>query len=80
TLVVAVDGFTSGVLFALTGPGVDGVTHLHVTGLGEDMVAALMHSRTDYPAGVDLVLVAGRQLVGLPRSTQITRRHDTKGA
>lgn len=54
----------------LTGPGVDGAVALHVAGLPEGFWAArAAHLR--YPMGFDLFLLDGRQIIGVPRSTQV---------
>lgn len=54
----------------LAGPGIDGRTEVAVS----SVAAAFWHMRTAacrYPLGIDLLLIDGTRLMGLPRSTQI---------
>ncbi len=51
---------------ALTGPGIDGVSVLH---LPES--ACLADNRALFPLGFDTFLTAGDQIAGLPRSTRV---------
>lgn len=59
----------------LAGPGIPGTVEIAPRGLPRDFAAARGHA--DFPAGVDLLLVApdGR-LLGLPRSTAVTAREN----
>ncbi len=73
TVVVQVAAVGSGPLrVALSGPGIEAVTHLEVTGLETAAFLALRERNGTFPTGIDLVLVdsAGR-VVCLPRSTRI---------
>lgn len=60
-------------MLRLTGPGIreQALLCLHpFTTIHEGL---LRHNREDYPLGFDLLLVKGRHLVGLPRSTRVDR-------
>jgi alpha-D-ribose 1-methylphosphonate 5-triphosphate synthase subunit PhnH len=74
TLIVAVPALAGGLPVVLTGPGVDGVVELSAAGLDEAFWNAIADNHARYPLGVDLVIVAGDEVVGLPRSTRTTRR------
>lgn len=71
TLLVATDGFAGGPAARLTGPGVDGETILPVAAAPAGFWPALRSNHERFPQGVDMVLVAGDRVVGLPRSTEI---------
>lgn len=69
TLIIEVRRFDEGERFRLAGPGIDGYRDLAVDGLPEGFVAFRAANRALFPRGLDVVLTAGRDLVGLPRST-----------
>lgn len=54
----------------LTGPGIEVQTNLRLGGLPEGLLD-LRSARCRYPEGIDLVLVDGRRIVALPRSTAV---------
>ena len=60
----------------LSGPGVETTATLAPRGLPDDFVAARAESVSDYPAGIDILLVTddGR-VVGLPRTTTISEEN-----
>ncbi|MFC7403523.1 phosphonate C-P lyase system protein PhnH [Georgenia alba] len=63
---------TDGPCLLLSGPGVDGVRELRVDGLTAEALADRDERCRDFPAGVDLVLVAPDGAVAaLPRTTRI---------
>lgn len=67
------DGFQG---IRLEGPGIDGVMELHVRGLGLEWIEALRAKNSEFPLGVDLILVSdsepGEQKVAcIPRSSRI---------
>jgi alpha-D-ribose 1-methylphosphonate 5-triphosphate synthase subunit PhnH len=73
TVIVQCASLEGGEGLTLAGPGIKGercVAPACVRDGFWDEVAA-NHDR--YPLGVDLILVAGRSIMGLPRSTQVTR-------
>ena len=75
TLIVETDGFDPGAADAarlrLSGPGIDGAAQLSVAGLGPQFTPWIRENRALFPLGLDLLLVHGDQLVGLPRSTMV---------
>ncbi|MER6980141.1 phosphonate C-P lyase system protein PhnH [Streptomyces carpinensis] len=76
----AVDGADSTTLI-LSGPGNDGEARLSVDGLAPEFFDALAIANADFPAGIDLVLVApdGR-IAAIPRSSRISIEKPEKGA
>jgi len=77
TCVIDVEAFESGTSrgWTLRGPGIAGSTALAVHGLpGNDPAAFAAQwsaNNAAFPRGVDLFLVAPREIVGLPRTTRI---------
>lgn len=62
----------------LTGPGIETEQHLGVTlsdgsALANDFLEEWADNGALYPCGIDLVVVSGGRLVGLPRTTRIER-------
>ena len=70
------DGIDIGA-WVLRGPGIDGETRLHVAGLApsmaDDFLAQRAANHASFPRGVDMFLASHRHIVGLPRSTQISK-------
>lgn len=71
TLVVEVPSLTGGPTLVLRGPGIRDTQEFSPVGLPEDFVAQWQENREIFPRGVDLLLVAGGQVMGLPRSSRI---------
>ncbi|MEL7346612.1 MAG: phosphonate C-P lyase system protein PhnH [Pseudomonadota bacterium] len=71
TLIVEVPALTSGPALRLTGPGIDGAIII-APDLPEGS-ADILSRRAAFPLGVDLILVAGDRILGLPRSTSVER-------
>ena len=71
TLVLALPALHGGPLLTLTGPGIDGSETTAPVGLPEGFVAARADNRALFPRGVDVVLVSGRDLLALPRTTVV---------
>lgn len=71
----AVDGFGEGeapVRLTLSGPGIVGQSELAVDGLAPELFEALSVANLDFPAGVDLILVAADgRIAAIPRSSAI---------
>jgi alpha-D-ribose 1-methylphosphonate 5-triphosphate synthase subunit PhnH len=55
----------------LRGPGISGETRLRAAGLGADFVVQWNRNAALFPCGVDVFLVSGSRLCGLPRTTRI---------
>jgi alpha-D-ribose 1-methylphosphonate 5-triphosphate synthase subunit PhnH len=73
TVILAVPSLAQGESLTLKGPGIKGETMAAPTGLPEDFVVQWADNRAQFPRGVDLLLVAGGQVLGLPRTTRISR-------
>jgi alpha-D-ribose 1-methylphosphonate 5-triphosphate synthase subunit PhnH len=74
-LVLAVDQLdadTGALRLTLTGPGVPDEQAVGVTGLSHDVVTALQHANSEFPAGLDVHLVArDGVLASIPRSATV---------
>jgi alpha-D-ribose 1-methylphosphonate 5-triphosphate synthase subunit PhnH len=71
TIVLAISALAGGQTLTLAGPGIDGSTTIAPQGLPADFRAQRAENRAQFPRGVDLLLVAQGQLIGLPRTTRI---------
>jgi alpha-D-ribose 1-methylphosphonate 5-triphosphate synthase subunit PhnH len=71
TVIVQIERF-GGRALAMEGPGIKGVRSFTAEPLPDDFVDRLRANRELFPRGVDLVMVAGEQVVALPRSIRIT--------
>ena len=71
TLVVEVSALSGGPVLVLRGPGIRDTQEISPVGLPEDFVRQWGENREIFPRGVDLLLVADGQVVGLPRTTRI---------
>ena len=72
TLIVQVASLEGGTPVTLAGPGIEGVRSIAPAGLAEGFWDAFAANGARYPLGVDLVLVAGDAIMGLPRSVKAT--------
>lgn len=73
TLVVHAEGLAATGPFRLSGPGIDGERALAVPTAPTDLVERLAANRALFPRGIDLILVGGGVVVGLPRTTRVRR-------
>jgi alpha-D-ribose 1-methylphosphonate 5-triphosphate synthase subunit PhnH len=71
TVIFTCDDLTSGAPIALTGPGVESRLIIRPSGLPGDFLAMAQANHELFPRGVDVLLVAGTRMVGLPRSTML---------
>ncbi|CCD97391.1 putative PhnH protein, phosphonate metabolism [Bradyrhizobium sp. ORS 375] len=71
TLIMQVSSLTAGQTFHLRGPGIDGTTALTATIEPCDLFARLSINEALFPRGVDMILVDGRSLVAIPRTTRL---------
>ncbi len=69
TLFVRVDALTGGAPVRAQGPGIDGALTLAPVGLPAAFWAARAAFAPLFPCGIDVYLVCGRELLGLPRTT-----------
>jgi alpha-D-ribose 1-methylphosphonate 5-triphosphate synthase subunit PhnH len=72
TIALSVPSLTGGAEVVLRGPGINDHWHVAPMGLPDDFLAQWADNRALFPRGVDLLLVAGGQVLGLPRTTRIT--------
>ena len=71
TIALLLPSLASGPALKLRGPGIKDVAAIAPSGLPADFVAQWSTNRALFPRGVDLLLVAGGQVIGLPRTTRI---------
>lgn len=71
TLIVQVERFT-GHAITIEGPGIKAARKLAAEPLPDDFAARLAANRELFPRGIDLVLVAGKQVLALPRSIRVS--------
>lgn len=71
TLLLSVASLNSGSSYTLSGPGVDGSRNVAVRGLNPAWLASRESWNAAFPMGVDIVLLAGKQVMALPRTTRI---------
>ncbi len=71
TLILQIDALEGGAPMDIEGPGIPGTRRIAPVGLPADFVAVWAGNHKLYPLGVDLLLAAGSQILGLPRSTRI---------
>lgn len=71
TIIVAVDEFVGGATASLDGPGCREPREISPAGFTVGLWEQLADNHARFPAGVDLLIVAGRHIVGLPRSTRV---------
>lgn len=71
TIVLAVHALAGGQNLTLVGPGIDGSITIAPQGLPADFRVQWAENREQFPRGVDLLLVADGQLIGLPRTTRL---------
>lgn len=71
TVLVQCAGLEGGATVTLEGPGIPGQRAVAPAGLRPEFWAEVEDNSALYPLGVDLLLVHGAQVLGLPRSTQI---------
>lgn len=71
TLLIPVAGFETGRRFMLKGPGIETTREIVVDGIVADLAERLTANRELFPRGVDLVLVAPGEVIGLPRTTRV---------
>jgi alpha-D-ribose 1-methylphosphonate 5-triphosphate synthase subunit PhnH len=71
TLILQIERF-GGRRFTVEGPGIKGVRMFAAEPLPEHFIDRLAANRELFPRGVDLLLVAGEQVMALPRSVRIS--------
>ena len=71
TLLLPVSSLANGAPLVLEGPGIETSRTIAPAGLPEGFAAAMAANRARFPLGFDLVLVCGKALIALPRTTRI---------
>ncbi len=71
TIIAEVPALSGGETLVLRGPGIRDTQELSPVGLPGDFVAQWSENREIFPRGVDLLLVAEGQVIGLPRTSRI---------
>ncbi|MEN0088763.1 MAG: phosphonate C-P lyase system protein PhnH [Pseudomonadota bacterium] len=80
TLVVDVaQSWTSSDMW-LAGPGIDGTTELAVGALPADFLRRMAANHALFPRGIDLIFAGDGEVLCLPRTTRISRKHVTEAA
>ncbi|MEF2549849.1 phosphonate C-P lyase system protein PhnH [Aurantimonas sp. A2-1-M11] len=74
TLILCLPDLRDGPPLALTGPGIEREAFANPQGLPDGFLAGWADNRGLYPCGIDVLLVAGSEALGLPRTTKITER------
>lgn len=72
TLAVMVPSLEGGAPLKLRGPGIKDEAFVSPAGLGADFLAQWAENREQFPRGVDLLLLAEGQVLGLPRTTRVS--------
>jgi alpha-D-ribose 1-methylphosphonate 5-triphosphate synthase subunit PhnH len=73
TIVLEIAAIGSGQDFILSGPGIDGAATISITGLPTPFEGLWRENNALFPRGVDLILVAGLELICLPRTVRIRK-------
>jgi alpha-D-ribose 1-methylphosphonate 5-triphosphate synthase subunit PhnH len=71
TIALALPSLVGGSPLALRGPGIKDTRTIAPTGLPDEFVPQWTANRELFPRGIDLLLVAGSEVIGLPRTTRI---------
>ncbi|KRA97504.1 hypothetical protein ASD83_10245 [Devosia sp. Root685] len=71
TIVAEVPSLSGGAKLVLRGPGIRETQDISPVGLPRDFLAQWSENREIFPRGVDLLLVADGQVMGLPRSSRV---------
>ena len=74
TLVLDIAALDGGPEFIASGPGIKGEAVIAPTGLPDIFLTLWNENRAIFPRGVDLILVAGTDVLCLPRTTRLRRR------
>lgn len=73
TIVLEVASIGSGQDFILSGPGIEDTATISVTGLPAPFEGLWKENNALFPRGVDLILVAGNEMICLPRTVRIRK-------
>ena len=73
TIILEIPAFHAGQDYILAGPGIDGSTAINVAGLPAPFEGLWKENNGLFPRGIDLVLVAGLEMICLPRTVRIRK-------
>ncbi|MES2069653.1 MAG: phosphonate C-P lyase system protein PhnH [Pseudomonadota bacterium] len=73
TLLLQVDSLSDGEQRILRGPGIAGTRSIAIAGLPAGFEDGWRQNAAQFPLGVDIVFCCGRQILGLPRSSQFSK-------
>jgi len=73
TIVLAVDSLSEGEEFAVAGPGVKGEARFSAGPLPADFAERVQANHALFPRGVDWLLAGPGRVLGLPRSSRLSR-------
>jgi len=76
TLILQVESLTQGRPYELRGPGINGAVVLRAAIEPEDLFGRLAVNAASFPRGIDVVLVAGEEIVAIPRTTRLAAQGD----
>ncbi|MBO4222274.1 phosphonate C-P lyase system protein PhnH [Bradyrhizobium neotropicale] len=76
TLILQIGSLSQGTAYELRGPGIDGSAVLTATIEPHDLFDQLAVNATLFPRGIDVVLVAGDEIVAIPRTTRLAHGKD----
>ena len=71
TLIVVAERLGTGGRLHLSGPGIDGTATIAVQGVDPTWWQKREQWNASFPLGVDMIVVAGRQVLALPRTTHV---------
>src|SRR5262245_31340111 len=71
TLILQVESLTQGHPYELRGPGINGAVVLWAMVEPKDLFERLAESAVLFPRGIDVVLVAGEEIVAIPRTIRL---------
>jgi alpha-D-ribose 1-methylphosphonate 5-triphosphate synthase subunit PhnH len=71
TILLHVRSLSEGDVMTLRGPGIEAARQLRADPLPSGFLKSWADNRETFPCGIDLVLIAGAEIVALPRSVRI---------
>lgn len=72
TIALAVASLEGGPVLTLRGPGIEDTRTIAPVGLPEGFLGQWADNRALFPRGVDVLLLSGGQVIGLPRTTRLS--------
>jgi alpha-D-ribose 1-methylphosphonate 5-triphosphate synthase subunit PhnH len=72
TIALAVTSLAGGPVLTLRGPGIKEARTIAPAGLPEGFLGQWADNRALFPRGVDVLLLSGGQVIGVPRTTRLS--------